>query len=198
MGTFLFKWEHEASEVYVTGTFDNWSKSERLIQTGNVFEKTVTLPSAAEKIYYKVREDEPSAKFAQNPEFCFIKFKVYISPGPLRRQVGLEGLQKCVTQACHRALSSHVCWTPGIRIRSMTRSAQPRPAFPPAVKLFESGETPLPDYLAAAWLGILALGPRRPCRLFPTPPVEQLNLLKEKPLAQLLHPSHTLNKRPPY
>lgn len=53
MGTFVFKWEHDASEVYVTGTFDGWTKSEKLIQTGNVFEKNVTLPSAAEKIYYK-------------------------------------------------------------------------------------------------------------------------------------------------
>jgi hypothetical protein len=75
MGTFVFKWEHEASEVYVTGTFDNWSKSERLIQTGNVFEKNVTLPSAAEKIYYKVCKDEASANIAQNHEFCFIEFK---------------------------------------------------------------------------------------------------------------------------
>jgi hypothetical protein len=69
MGTFVFKWEHEASEVYVTGTFDNWSKSERLIRTGNVFEKNVTLPSAAEKIYYKVRKNEPSASITQNHEF---------------------------------------------------------------------------------------------------------------------------------
>jgi hypothetical protein len=69
MGTFVFKWEHEASEVYVTGTFDNWSKSERLIKTGNVFEKNVTLPSAAEKIYYKVRKDEPGAHITQNHEF---------------------------------------------------------------------------------------------------------------------------------
>ncbi|KAF4620158.1 hypothetical protein G7Y89_g14664 [Cudoniella acicularis] len=45
--------EHPASEVYVTGTFDNWSKSEKLIKTGDVFEKNVTLPSADEKIYYK-------------------------------------------------------------------------------------------------------------------------------------------------
>jgi hypothetical protein len=75
MGTFVFKWEHEASEVYVTGTFDNWSKSERLIQTGNIFEKNVTLPSAAEKIYYKVCKDEASANIAQNHEFCFIEFK---------------------------------------------------------------------------------------------------------------------------
>lgn len=55
MGTFVFKWEHAASEVYVTGTFDDWSKSEKLIQNGDVFEKNVTLPSADEKIYYKVR-----------------------------------------------------------------------------------------------------------------------------------------------
>lgn len=53
MGSFVFKWEHPASEVYVTGTFDNWSKSEKLIKTGDVFAKDVTLPSAAEKIYYK-------------------------------------------------------------------------------------------------------------------------------------------------
>ncbi len=39
----------------MTGTFDNWSKSEKLIKTGDVFEKNVTLSSATEKIYYKVR-----------------------------------------------------------------------------------------------------------------------------------------------
>ncbi|TVY82719.1 hypothetical protein LSUE1_G003189 [Lachnellula suecica] len=53
MGSFVFKWTHPASEVYVTGTFDDWSKSEKLIKTGDVFEKDVTLSSAAEKIYYK-------------------------------------------------------------------------------------------------------------------------------------------------
>jgi Glycogen recognition site of AMP-activated protein kinase len=68
MGTFVFKWEHAASEVYVTGTFDNWSMSEKLIQTGNVFEKNVTLPSAAEKIYYKVRKDKSNAPVAQKVE----------------------------------------------------------------------------------------------------------------------------------
>ena len=51
--------EHPASEVYVTGTFDDWSKSEKLVKTGDVFEKDVTLSSksAEEKIYYKVRRD---------------------------------------------------------------------------------------------------------------------------------------------
>jgi len=42
--------------VYVTGTFDDWSKTEKLVKTGDVFEKKVDLPSAAEKIYYKVRK----------------------------------------------------------------------------------------------------------------------------------------------
>lgn len=49
--------DHPASEVYVTGTFDDWSKSEKLVKTGDVFEKDVTLKSADEKIYYKVRRD---------------------------------------------------------------------------------------------------------------------------------------------
>jgi hypothetical protein len=48
--------EHpEASEVYVTGTFDGWTKSEKLDKKGAGFEKTVTVPDASKKIYYKVR-----------------------------------------------------------------------------------------------------------------------------------------------
>ena len=39
----------------VTGTFDDWSKSEKLTKTGDYFAKDVTLPRADEKIYYKVR-----------------------------------------------------------------------------------------------------------------------------------------------
>jgi hypothetical protein len=46
---------HEAEEVYVTGTFDNWSKSEQLHKVGDHFEKTVTLPDSSEPIFYKVR-----------------------------------------------------------------------------------------------------------------------------------------------
>ncbi|QSZ31640.1 hypothetical protein DSL72_001207 [Monilinia vaccinii-corymbosi] len=53
MGTFVFKWEHPAEEVFITGTFDNWSKSEKLERTGNVFKKDVQLANAEEKIYYK-------------------------------------------------------------------------------------------------------------------------------------------------
>ncbi|KAK4154163.1 hypothetical protein C8A00DRAFT_14692 [Chaetomidium leptoderma] len=53
MRSFTFKWPHDAQEVYVTGTFDNWTKSERLDRVGQVFEKTVTLPESSDKIYYK-------------------------------------------------------------------------------------------------------------------------------------------------
>ena len=47
--------EHPANEVFVTGTFDNWNKTQKLEKKGNVFEKEVSLPIAEEKIYYKVR-----------------------------------------------------------------------------------------------------------------------------------------------
>ncbi|MCJ1352590.1 MAG: hypothetical protein MMC33_002574 [Icmadophila ericetorum] len=84
MGSFLFKWygwtqtytsyepshssmramrdlcnyetrlDHPANEVFVTGTFDDWSKSVKLDKKeGTLHEKMVELPSATEKIYYK-------------------------------------------------------------------------------------------------------------------------------------------------
>jgi hypothetical protein len=46
---------HPASEVYVTGTFDEWKKTEKLENVGDHFEKKVTLPDSSSKIYYKVR-----------------------------------------------------------------------------------------------------------------------------------------------
>ncbi|KAM0557053.1 hypothetical protein ACHAPJ_005316 [Fusarium lateritium] len=53
MGSFTFKWEHPADEVYVTGTFDNWTKSVKLEKKDNVFTKTVDLKEPEGKIYYK-------------------------------------------------------------------------------------------------------------------------------------------------
>ncbi|OTB07069.1 carbohydrate-binding module family 48 protein [Hypoxylon sp. CI-4A] len=53
MGSFVFKWAHPASEVYVTGTFDDWKKTEKLEKVGEHFEKAVTLSDASEKIFYK-------------------------------------------------------------------------------------------------------------------------------------------------
>lgn len=52
--TSFFLREHPAEEVFVTGTFDNWSKSEKLERVGDVFKKDVQLANAGEKIYYKV------------------------------------------------------------------------------------------------------------------------------------------------
>ncbi|KAK3294988.1 uncharacterized protein B0H64DRAFT_199796 [Chaetomium fimeti] len=55
MRSYTFKWPHHAEEVYVTGTFDNWTKSERLDRVGQIFQKTVTLPEPESdaKIFYK-------------------------------------------------------------------------------------------------------------------------------------------------
>ncbi|KAM0245478.1 hypothetical protein ACHAQJ_010560 [Trichoderma viride] len=53
MGSYTFKWEHPAEEVFVTGTFDNWTKSEQLAKEGDVFQKTVNLKDASKKIYFK-------------------------------------------------------------------------------------------------------------------------------------------------
>lgn len=40
--------------MFVTGTFDNWTKSEQLVKEGDVFQKTVALKDASQKIYFKV------------------------------------------------------------------------------------------------------------------------------------------------
>nr|POE56232.1 5'-amp-activated protein kinase subunit beta-2 [Quercus suber] len=57
MGSYTFRWEHPADEVYVTGTFDNWSKSVKLDKKDFIHEKTVDLPSIGEKIFYKFVAD---------------------------------------------------------------------------------------------------------------------------------------------
>ncbi|KAI0913942.1 hypothetical protein F4823DRAFT_574994 [Ustulina deusta] len=57
MGSFVFKWDHPATEVYVTGTFDDWKKTEQLEKTGDSFEKKVVLPDASSKIFYKFLVD---------------------------------------------------------------------------------------------------------------------------------------------
>lgn len=40
----------------MTGTFDDWSKSVQLDHDGTIFQKTVSLPSSTDKIYYKVSQ----------------------------------------------------------------------------------------------------------------------------------------------
>ena len=55
----------------MTGTFDGWSKSEKLIKTGDVFEKNVTLSSADNKIYYKVRRgNKEFPRFMKGTSTC--------------------------------------------------------------------------------------------------------------------------------
>ena len=46
--------EHPAEEVFVTGTFDNWSRSVKLVKKDLLHESTVALPKTDEKILYKV------------------------------------------------------------------------------------------------------------------------------------------------
>lgn len=41
--------------MYVTGTFDDWKKTEKLEKVDEHFEKTVKLQDASKKIFYKVR-----------------------------------------------------------------------------------------------------------------------------------------------
>ncbi|KJZ72461.1 hypothetical protein HIM_08130 [Hirsutella minnesotensis 3608] len=53
MGSFTFKWEHDAEEAFVTGTFDNWRKSIRLEKKNGIFQRTVELDDTPDKIYYK-------------------------------------------------------------------------------------------------------------------------------------------------
>lgn len=53
MSSFVFRWDHPADEVYVTGTFDDWAKSVKLVKEGGGFAKRVELPRG-EKIVYKV------------------------------------------------------------------------------------------------------------------------------------------------
>ncbi|KAL8695212.1 MAG: hypothetical protein Q9218_000250 [Villophora microphyllina] len=52
MGSFVFKWNHPANEVYVTGTFDDWAKSVKLDKEDGAFVKKVELP-LGQTISYK-------------------------------------------------------------------------------------------------------------------------------------------------
>ena len=52
----------------MTGSFDGWSKSEKLERAGDVFEKTVTLPDTSEPVLYKVSRFRILYSF---PKFAF-------------------------------------------------------------------------------------------------------------------------------
>lgn len=59
----------------MTGTFDNWTKTEQLEKVGQIFQKTVTLPESSDKIYYKVGDIV---------SFC-LSHRVWVSPGACLR-----------------------------------------------------------------------------------------------------------------
>ncbi|KAF7592810.1 hypothetical protein BBP40_012493 [Aspergillus hancockii] len=53
MGKYTFRWPHNANEVFVTGTFDDWGKTVKLDRKGDSFEKEVHLLTVDEKLHYK-------------------------------------------------------------------------------------------------------------------------------------------------
>ncbi|KAL3475005.1 hypothetical protein BJX99DRAFT_247791 [Aspergillus californicus] len=53
MGSYTFRWPYPANEVFVTGTFDDWGKTIKLDQKGDVFEKEVHLPTTGENVHFK-------------------------------------------------------------------------------------------------------------------------------------------------
>jgi hypothetical protein len=105
--------DHPASEVYVTGTFDDWSKSEKLVKSGDSFVKDVTLPSAEEKIYYKVRggEDQLSSLGAgSSTRYTLFNFARSLASRPPSGSLLALVLQKMSRQAVlHGSCSAMQC-----------------------------------------------------------------------------------------
>ncbi|KAK5734930.1 Cruciform DNA binding protein [Elasticomyces elasticus] len=57
MSSYTFRWDHPAEEVFVTGDFDNWAKTEKLEKSGSGHEKTVHFSKDHDKILYKFVAD---------------------------------------------------------------------------------------------------------------------------------------------
>lgn len=53
MGTHVFEWAGSASEVIVTGTFDDWSRSIHLTKEAGIWKKQLDLSLQEDSIYYK-------------------------------------------------------------------------------------------------------------------------------------------------
>lgn len=90
MGTVVFKWvQADASEVLVTGTFDDWKQTQKLDRNGDIFEKEVTLPSVEDNIYYKVRR-----------QFCGIRVHSSLHHRASHLQSSLRGFKAMDTGGC--------------------------------------------------------------------------------------------------
>ncbi|KAL8755346.1 MAG: hypothetical protein Q9199_003696 [Rusavskia elegans] len=67
MGSFVFRWDRPAGEVYVTGIFDDWAKSVKLDKEEDGFAKRVELP-LGQKISYKFVVDGTWCTSAEEPQ----------------------------------------------------------------------------------------------------------------------------------
>ncbi|OLL26204.1 Cruciform DNA-recognizing protein 1 [Neolecta irregularis DAH-3] len=86
---FLLSRSHtKASEVYVTGSFDNWSKSVKLDYRNGRFEKTVLL--AAEDIFFK------ASCFFQLADFQFVVDGNWIIDPTKEKMIGSDGYENNV------------------------------------------------------------------------------------------------------
>ena len=79
----------------MTGTFDDWAKSEKLEKKGDYFEKLVELPLSKEKIYYKVRSF--TASQVESPPACYLQTMV--------KYQGCIRISSAMSNAAHAARS---------------------------------------------------------------------------------------------
>lgn len=105
----LFSREHPAEEVFVTGTFDDWSKSEKLVKTGDVFLKDVQLANADEKIYYKVSNYK--GWLGCDIGICFYRRHPQWQP-------------------CHTIMASMIATQSILKSRSLVKCARPANSIP--------------------------------------------------------------------
>lgn len=92
----------------MTGTFDNWSKSEKMDKVGDAFEKTVDLPDTSEKIYYKVGAAFPV------PVSPAAGRRVCLAPPPPPSSLFQSGVRRCTskTRLCRRRRRKCDCTGP--------------------------------------------------------------------------------------
>lgn len=82
----------------MTGTFDNWTKSERLERVGEVFQKTVSL-SGEEKVLYKVSQRCVFLHAIHSFSFLLFPFSSYPAGTPSVKQRQEAFLSHCAEVA---------------------------------------------------------------------------------------------------
>ncbi|KAK8045056.1 hypothetical protein PG993_005080 [Apiospora rasikravindrae] len=170
MGSFLFKWEHPASEVYVTGTFDGWKKTEKLDRVGNHFEKLVKLDDVSQKIDYKFVVDgdwvtdhtAPREKDSSGNENNVLTTDRIIKDEPATTAIMSSAAPESTTaalaanaplekkQASTESIPGTFPETPAVDSSNQEFNVNPMPAVPGAVNPVQlaPGEK-IPDHLAS-------------------------------------------------